>query len=291
MPVLRSGAGQTPDADLFIDQDLVIGTPVGHDWAKTTVFQWNADGSEYIDMNFGGNGKTDAWGAPGNTKTSAHHMIGITESMSRGMPAPFVITHASAHGAPNAGNEFSVVNWLRAAAIMAGQDPIERGYLMKDATGRLRLAAVRQLGSVNIQASSPVQSNLLYEYMLQNLSDTDYTFTGPAVVQSEIFPRTVVAPKFGYDPADATRCNTEYRNVVLSHLSAERVQIRFASGGIGRVEQEVAKLKTAGALHQAKPSTLGQRRPGVPSTTRGPSVPDGRRDVVPKASAACARFR
>ena len=247
MPVLRSGAGQTPDADLVIDQDLVIGTPVWHDWAKTIVFQWNADGSEYIEMNFGGNGKTDAWGAPGNTKTSAHHMIGIAESMARGMPAPFVITQASAHGAPNAGNEFSVVNWLRAAAIMAGQDPIERGYLMKDATGRLRLAAVRQLGSVNIQASSPMQSNLLYEYVLQNLSDADYTFTGPAVAQSEIFLRTV-APKFGYDPADALRYNTEYRNVVLSHLSAERVQILYANGGIGRVEQEVAKLKTAGAL-------------------------------------------
>ena len=247
MPVLRGGGAQTADADLVIDQDLVIGTPVWHDWAKTIVFQWNADGSEYIEMNFGGNGKTDAWGAAGNTKTSSHHMIGIAESMARGMPAPFVITQASAHGAPNAGNEFSVVNWLRAAAIMAGQDPIERGYLAKDATGRLRLAPVRQLGSVNIQASAPMQSNLLYEYVLQNLSDADYTFTGPAVVQSEIFLRTL-APKFGYDPADATRYNTQYRNVVLAHLSAERVQILYANGGIGRVEQEVTKLKAAGAL-------------------------------------------
>ncbi len=247
MPVLWNGAGQTPDADLVIDEDLVIGTPVLHDWAKTIVFQWNADGSEYIEMNFGGNGKTDAWGAAGNTKTGAHHMIGIAESMARGMPVPFVITQASAHGAPNGGNEFSVVNWLRAAAIMAGQDPVERGYLMKDATGRLRLAAVRQLGSVNIQASAPTQSNLLYEYVLQNLSDADYTLTGPAVVQSEIFLRTV-APKFGYDPADATRYNALYRNVVLSHLSAGRVQILYANGGIGRVEQEVVKLKAAGAL-------------------------------------------
>ncbi len=174
MPVLRSGGAQTADPDFVIDQDLVIGAPVWHDWAKTIVFQWNADGSEYMELNFGGNGETDAWGAAGNTKTSAHHMIGIAESMARGMPAPFVITQASAHGAPNAGNEFSVVNWLRAAAIMVGQDPVERGYLMKDATGRLRLAAVRHLGSVNIQASAPMQSNLLYEYVLHNLSDADF---------------------------------------------------------------------------------------------------------------------
>ncbi len=67
------------------------------------------------------------------------------------------------------------------------------------------------------------------------------------MTQSEIFLRTV-APKFGYDPADATRYNTGYRNVVLSHLSAERVQILYANGGIDRVEQEIAKLKTAGVL-------------------------------------------
>ncbi len=247
MPVVRDGEGQVADADLFIDQDIAIATPIWHDWAKTIVFQWNADGSEYIEMNFGGNGKTDAWGASGNTKTSAHHMIGIGESMARGMPAPFVIAQASAHGAPNAGNEFSVLNWLRAAAIMTGIDPVERGYLVKDALGRLRLAPVRKLGSVNVLASLPNQSNLLYEYVLQNLSDADYTYTGPAVVQSELFLRTL-APKFGYDPADATRYNTEYRNPVLAHLSAERVFILYANGGIDRVEAEVTKLKTAGLI-------------------------------------------
>jgi len=241
------GTGQVADPDLFIDQDIAIATPIWHDWAKAIVFQWNADGSEYIELNFGGNGKTDTWGAPGNTKTSAHHMIGIAEGMARGMPPAFLIAHASAHGAPNAGNEHSVVNWLRTAGIMTGIDPVERGYLMKDAIGRLRLAPVRQLGSVNILASLPNQSNLLYEYVLQNLSDADYTFTGPAVVQSELFLRTI-APKFGYDPADATRYNTEYRNPVLTHLSAERVQILYATGGIGRVEAEVAKLKSAGLV-------------------------------------------
>ena len=248
MPVVRSQQpGQVADEDLFIDEDIAIGTPIWHDWAKTIVFQWNADGSEYIEMNFGGNGKTDAWGAPGNTKTSAHHMIGIAEGMARGMPPAFLIAHASAHGAPNAGNEHSVVNWLRAAGIMTGIDPVARGYLMKDATGRLRLAPARSLGSVNIQASLPNQSNLLYEYVLHNLSDADFTYTGPAVVQSELFLR-ILAPKFGYDPAVATRYNTEFRNPVLTHLSAERVYILYASGGIGRVEAEVGKLKSAGLV-------------------------------------------
>ncbi len=247
LPVLRDATGGQPDADLFIDQDIAIATPIWHDWAKTMVFQWNADGSEYTEMNFGGNGKTDAWGAPGTSKTGGHHILGVAEGMARGMPPAFLIAHASAHGAPNAGNEFSVVNWLRGAAIITGIDPVERGYLMKDALGRLRLPPVRQLGSMNVLASLPNQSNLLYEYVLQNLSDADYTYTGPAVVQSELFLRTL-APKFGYDPADATRYNTGYRNPVLTHLSAERVFILYATGGLPRVEQEVGKLKSLGLV-------------------------------------------
>ena len=247
LPVLRDGTDGKPDADLFIDQDIAVATPIWHDWAKTMVFQWNADGSEYTEMNFGGNGKTDAWGAAGTSKTGGHHILGVAEGMARGMPPAFLIAHASAHGAPNAGNEFSVVNWLRAAAIITGTDPVERGYLMKDALGRLRLPPVRQLGSINVLASLPNQSNLLYEYVLQNLSDADYTYTGPAVVQGELFLRTL-APKFGYDPADATRYNTEYRNPVLTHLSAERVFILYATGGLPRVEAEIAKLKTLGLV-------------------------------------------
>ncbi len=247
LPVVRETGTGTADKDFVIDQDIAIGAPIWHDWAKTMVFQWNEDGSEYAEMNFGGAGKNDAWGAAGSTKTGGHHLMGIAEAMSRDLPAAFVIAQASAHGAPNAGNEFSVVNWLRTAAILADADPVARGYLIKDPAGRLRLAPVRKLGSIDILASLPNQSNLLYEYVMHNLSDADYTFTGPAVVQSELLLRTV-APKFGYDPADAARYNTQYRNPALSHLGAERVQILYANGGIERVEQEIAKLKSAGLI-------------------------------------------
>jgi hypothetical protein len=248
MPAMRGQGGTAEDADVLIDQDIVIGTPIWHDWAKTIVFQWNADGSEFIEMNYGGNGKTDAWGAPGTTKTSSHHMLGVAEAISRGLPPAFVIAQASAHGAPNAGNEFSVVNWLRAASILASVDPVARGLLMTDATGRLRLAALRSLGSINIQASLPNQPNMLYEYVLQNLSDADYTYTGTASVQSDLLLRTL-APKFGYDAAQATRFNTEYRNKVLANLSAERMLMLYATLGIDRVEAEIVKLKTAGVIN------------------------------------------
>jgi hypothetical protein len=247
MPVVRGDDAGKPDADLAINEDIVIAAPIWHDWAKQMVFQWNADGSEYTELNFGGNGKTDTWGAPGNSKTGGHHILGVAEAMARGLPADDIIAQASAHSAPNAGAEFNVVNWLRAAAIIAGVDPVERGYLTKDATGRLRLAAVRKLGSINIQASQPNQPNMLYEYVLHNLSDADYTFTGTASVQSELFIR-ILAPKFGYDAAKAAEFNTQFRNPILSNLSGERLLILYGNGGIDRVEAEIAKLKSAGKI-------------------------------------------
>src|SRR5215475_2037046 len=119
---------------VFIDQDVIVAAPIWHDWGKSIVFQWNADGSEFPELNFGGNGVTDGLGGTaGNAKTGAHHIISVAESMSRGLSPAFVITQASAHSNPTSGNEYKVVNWIRAAAIMAQIDPVARGYLMVDA--------------------------------------------------------------------------------------------------------------------------------------------------------------
>src|SRR5262249_34555112 len=49
-------------AEIMIDQDIIIAAPIWHDWAKTIVFQWTASGSEFPELNFGGNGKTDSYG-------------------------------------------------------------------------------------------------------------------------------------------------------------------------------------------------------------------------------------
>jgi len=80
-----NGAGFTGDDrdfDIFINEDLIIGAPVWHDWAKTMVFQWNANGTEFIELNFGGAGKTDGFGgAPGDSRTGGHHIITIAEEV------------------------------------------------------------------------------------------------------------------------------------------------------------------------------------------------------------------
>ncbi len=230
-----------------IDQDLIIAAPVWHDWAKTIVFQWNEDGTEFAEIAFGGNGKTDDYGGPGNSKTPAHHMIALAESMARKLPPAFVVTQASAHVAPTRGNEFKVVNWLRAAAIIARIDPIAAGYLIKDARDRLRLPVLRKQGTLNIQASLPNQGNLLVEYALHNLSDADAVFSTPAIVQAQQLLATL-APKFGYDSNQRAAYNTKYRNPVLSYFSAERLQIIYVNAGLDAVASEIAKLKAMGII-------------------------------------------
>jgi hypothetical protein len=133
------GKKPTAKSTVFIDQDIIIGAPIWHDWGKSIVFQWNADGSEFPELNFGGNGVTDAWGAAGNSKTGGHHIISVAESIKRGFSPAFVIAQASAHSNPTSGNEYKVVNWVHAAAILAQIDPVAAGYLITDAQGRLRL--------------------------------------------------------------------------------------------------------------------------------------------------------
>ena len=238
---LKASAAKKPTDAFVIDNDTVVGAPLWHDWAKTMVFQWNADGTEFAELNFGGNGKTDNNGAAGNSKTGAHHILGIAEAMKRGMPPDFTIALASAHSYPTYGNEYKVVNWLRAAAILAQVDPYTTGVLRRDAQGNPRLAAVRKLGDIDLNAGGEPQENTLVEYVLHNLSDADYVFTGPAVGTVKLVLDTL-APEYGYNPKDADYL-FRFRHVALTYLSAERLHIVYSNGGVSAVRKELDKLK------------------------------------------------
>ena len=226
--------------EVFIDQDIIVGAPIWHDWGKSIVFQWNADGSEFPELNFGGNGTTDNYGAAGNSKTGGHHIISIAESMARGFSPAFVITQASAHSNPTSGNEYKVVNWIRAAAIMAQIDPVATGYLAPDAHGNLRLPALRKLGDIDLADLG--QTNVLAEYTLHNLSDADFTYSGPAVGAAQTILQTL-APLYGYDPSNVAVYNNGFRNPVLSFLTAERILMIYSEQGLAGVQTEIDKLK------------------------------------------------
>jgi len=233
---------QNQDTAIYLDQDVIVGAPIWHDWAKPIVFQWFSDGTEFQELNFGGNGSTDNYGGSGNSKTGGHHIMSIAEAMARGLSPAFVITQASAHSNPTSGNEYKVVNWLRAAAIMAGIDPVAKGYLMIDGSGNYRLPALRKLGSVNLG-----QVNALAEYELHNLSDADFTFSGPAITGVEAVLQSL-ASEFGYDPSDVSRYNNKYRNPVFSFMTAERLYILYSQKGSNGVEAELKRLHKLGVI-------------------------------------------
>jgi hypothetical protein len=236
--------GQKPSAqkDAFIiDSTVVFGAPVWHDWAKTIVFQWNADGTEFVELNFGGNGKTDNNGAAGDSKTGAHHILGIAEALKRDMPADFVISVASAHSYPTYGNEYKVVNWIRAAAILAQVDPFAKGVLQKDNQGKPRLAAVRKLGDIDLTSADDPVENTLIEYVLHNLSDADYVFTGPAAkTVKNVLAK--LAPEYGYNDKDPEYL-FKFRHPALAYLSAERLHVVYSNGGLSAVRAEINKLR------------------------------------------------
>jgi hypothetical protein len=240
--------GASQSVGFIIDQDIIIGAPIWHDWAKSIVFQWNADGSEFAEFNFGGNGSTDNFGGtPGDSRTGGHHIMSVAETMKRGFPPAFVITQACAHSAPTSGNEYKVVNWLRAAAIMAQIDPVAAGYLTTDSHGNFRLPALRKLGDIDLPGATPSQLNLLAEYVLHNLSDADFTYSGPAVTEVELVLKQL-APQYGFDPADVSRYNNSFRNPALSFLTAERLQIIYGNIGLAGVKAQLDKLRSLGVI-------------------------------------------
>ena len=232
-------------SDLVINNDAIIAAPMWHDWAKPIVFQWNADGSEFAEFNFGGNGQTDADGSKGDSRTGGHHILGVAESMARDLPAPFIVIQASAHSAPTLGHEYMVVNWLRTAAIIAHVDPIARGYLVKDASGHFRLPPARTTDNIDFLAAN--LGNLSVETVIHNLSDADYIFAGPAVTAA-VAILAKLAPDYGFDAADAAKFNNGFRNPALSYLSAERILIRYNHDGLAGVRHDLDALKKAKAI-------------------------------------------
>lgn len=101
-----------------LDRDVVIASQVLHDLHKPWVFQWNEDGASRTELTLAGTGE--------------HHPFSIAESIYRGLPAEICVAQACAHNHPGfPKDEAESVNWIKAAAIMAGVDPKAKQFLDK----------------------------------------------------------------------------------------------------------------------------------------------------------------
>ena len=143
--------GKTYDSHYFggkptVDRDTIIAAALYHDIMKTVVFQYRDDGSLFDEATIAG--------------TGAHHILSGAQAIVHGRSPRFVTTLLSAHAAPSLGDETHVVDWCRAAAIVAGYDPVAYGLVKAD-------------GSAFKLAADPVPLEAFINY----LSDHDYVLS------------------------------------------------------------------------------------------------------------------
>lgn len=182
------------DGKATVDRDTVVAAALYHDIMKTVVFQWNDDGTIFDETPI--------------AATGGHHVLSGAEAIARGRSARFVITLLSAHAAPSLGDETKVATWCRAAAIVAGVDPVDYGLLRKD-------------GSQFVLAPAYVPIEAFVSY----LSDHDYVLSIHAV--REVLPELRrLSPRY-VSPASATTSAARqyssfawFKNDVLANLSA-----------------------------------------------------------------------
>lgn len=166
-----------------IDQDVVVAAALYHDIMKTVVFQWTPDGTLSLEPNIAG--------------TGAHHVLSGAEAIARGEGPGFVIVLLSAHAAPSLGDETKVADWARAAAMIAGVDPVDYGLLKK--TGQ----------KYELAGLPPVEA------FINNLSDHDYVLSVHAM--HEVAPLVDGHIKAaGVNAAQALW----HRNALLANVSA-----------------------------------------------------------------------
>ena len=169
-----------------VNRDVVIAAALYHDIMKTVVFQFNDDGTLLEELSIG--------------DTGGHHCLSGAEAIARGHDARFVTVLLSAHAAPSLGDEQKVVTWCRAAAMIAGFDPVEYGLVKKTADG-YALAALPPI-----------------ETFVNNLSDHDFVITIPAV-------REVVSRLHAINPS------LWYRHEILANKSAVALYQTLAAQG------------------------------------------------------------
>lgn len=181
---------QTYDAIYFdgaarVNRDLVIAAAFYHDIMKTVVFQFNQDGSLLPELEIGA--------------TGGHHCLSGAQAIVDGQDARFVTVLLSAHAAPSLGDEAKVVTWCRAAAMIAGVDPVEYGLVRRSVHGY-------------VLAQRPV-----IETFVNHLSDHDYVLTIHAV-RSVVPELEALAPAYGRGHDQASR--NWFRHEVLAKASA-----------------------------------------------------------------------
>lgn len=185
-----------------VNRDIAMASQLLHDLHKPYVFQWNADASSRPEQTLAATGQ--------------HHVLSAAEVLVRKGPAEVIIAQACAHNNPGSDEtEAEVVMWLKAAAIIAGVDPVKYGLL--DPSGKTLPQPRRQEG------------------FLCHLGDHDYVLSVPAVRWTTPLMQEIA--KTDYKLSDNDMKGKPYntlRNMIYSQLSAMRLH-QASTQGIDQV--------------------------------------------------------
>jgi hypothetical protein len=195
-----------------LNKDVVIASQALHDLHKPWVFQWLEDGSSRTELTLAGTGE--------------HHPYSVAESMYRGVPPEIVVAQACAHQHPGTDKEEAEpVGWIKAAAVLAGKDPVREGYLsLSGAT--LPLPRVQ-------------------ENFVCHLGDHDFVLTVPAAKWSIQVMGDIAAKNWGMNEADLKgKKFNAFRNYVFSQATMMKLYYIYSTGGEKAVADTVKLIVT-----------------------------------------------
>lgn len=192
--------------------DMALAGQALHDICKPWIFQWQDSGESLKEFVIAG--------------TGAHHIYSIAESMYRTLPAEEVIAQACAHDHPgNVQSESSVVNWIKAAALIANVDPVAYGCLTRDGNS---------IPSPHKQAGYIV-----------HLGDHDFVLSVSASQKVELALRKIAQIRYGLDADKESKQFNYFRNFICSQVSSMLLHNLLSdSQGYQKVDKLVASLVT-----------------------------------------------
>lgn len=195
-----------------LDRDVVIASQVLHDLHKPWVFQWGANGASRTELPLAGTGE--------------HHPYSIAESIHRGLPAEVCVAQACAHNHPgSAKDEVDPVKWIKAAAIMAGVNPIAKRLLDK---GGETLPLPRRM-----------------ENFVCHLGDHDWVLTVPAVKWLLPEMQDIAVKKYGMSQKDLQgKKFNAFRNYVFSQSTAMALYHVYSTKGKAGLTQALTTIVT-----------------------------------------------
>lgn len=194
-----------------VHRDIAVAGQALHDIEKPFVFQWQEDGTSLPEYTIAGQG--------------AHHVISLAEVIYRGFPPEEVVAQACAHGAPtSAGDEADVVGWLKAAALMAGKDPVNYGLL--------------NLAGDHLPAPHHQEGYIVH------LGDHDWVLSVPAAQKAVVLLKKIAAADYGMKDEDLNGLPfNAFRNYIGAQVSLMYIQfLSVEPDGYEQVRRLVHKI-------------------------------------------------